>query len=35
MSVSRRKITTEDKVQSTHRVIDSGRTVTEVASELG
>ena len=35
MSVSRSKITTEDKVQSTHRVIDSGRTVTEVASELG
>ncbi|OIQ85804.1 transposase [mine drainage metagenome] len=35
MSVSRRKFTTEYKVQAAHRVIDSGRTVTEVARELG
>lgn len=35
MSVSRRKFTTEYKVQAAHRVIDSGRTVTEVAHELG
>ena len=35
MSVSRRKFTTEYKVQAAHRVIDSGRTVTEVANELG
>lgn len=35
MSVSRRKFTTEYKVQAAHRVIDSGRTVIEVASELG
>ena len=35
MSISRRKFTTEYKVQSTHRVIDSGRTVNEVAAELG
>lgn len=35
MSVSRRKFTTEYKVQAAHRVIDSGRTVTEVAGELG
>ena len=35
MSVSRRKFTTEYKVQAAHRVIDSGRTVIEVAHELG
>jgi len=35
MSVSRRKFSTEYKVQAAHRVIDSGRTVSEVASELG
>jgi len=35
MSVSRRKFTTEYKVQAAHRVIDSGRTVIEVAAELG
>ena len=35
MSISRRKFTTEYKVQAAHRVIDSGRTVIEVASELG
>lgn len=35
MSVSRRKFTTEYKIQVAHRVIDSGRTVIEVASELG
>lgn len=35
MSVSRRKFTTEYKVQAAHRVIDSGRTVTELANALG
>ena len=35
MSVSRQKFSTEYKVQAAHRVIDSGRTVIEVASELG
>ena len=35
MSVSRRKFTTECKVQAAHRVIDSGRTVIKVANELG
>jgi transposase len=35
MSVSRRKFSTEYKVQAAHRVIDSGRTIIEVASELG
>jgi len=35
MSVSRRKFTTEYKVQTAHRPIDSGRTVIEVAHELG
>lgn len=34
MSVSRRKFTTEYKVQAAHRVIDSGRSITEVAHEL-
>ena len=35
MSASRREFTTEYKVQAAHRVIDSGRTVSEVANELG
>ena len=35
MSVSRRKFSTEYKVQAAHRPIDSGRTGTEVAGELG
>ena len=35
MSISRRKFTTEYKVQAAHRVIDSSRTVIEVAAELG
>lgn len=35
MSVSRRKFATEYKVQDAYRVIDSGRTVIEVAFELG
>lgn len=34
MSVDRRKFSTEYKVQSAHRVIDSGRSVGEVANEL-
>lgn len=35
MSLSRRKFTTEYKIRAAHRVIDSGYTVIEVASELG
>ena len=35
MSRSRRSFTTEYKVEAAHRVIDSGRTVAEVARELG
>ena len=35
MSRSRRSFTTECKVEAAHRVIDSGRTVAEVARELG
>lgn len=35
MSVSRRNFSTGYKVQAAHRVIDSGRTVIEVADELG
>lgn len=34
MSASRRKFTTEYKVEAAHRVIDSGRTIAEVAREL-
>jgi transposase-like protein len=34
MSKSRRSYTTEYKVEAAHRVIDSGRTVAEVANEL-
>lgn len=35
MSGSRRKFTTEVKVEAAHRVIDSGRSIVEVARELG
>jgi transposase-like protein len=35
MSRTRRSFTTEYKVEAAHRVIDSGRTITEVARELG
>ena len=35
MSRSRRSFTTEYKVEAAHRVIDSGRSVAEVAKELG
>lgn len=35
MSRSRRSFTTEYKVEAAHRVIDTGRTVAEVARELG
>jgi transposase len=31
----RRSFTAEYKVEAMHRVIDSGRTITEVARELG
>ncbi|MTJ66018.1 transposase, partial [Nocardia seriolae] len=31
----RRSYTTEYKVEAAHRVIDSGRTIREVAGELG
>jgi len=34
MSVTRRRFTAEYKVEAAHRVIDSGRTVAEVAREL-
>ena len=34
MSGSRRKFTVEYKVEAAHRVIDSGRTIVEVAREL-
>lgn len=34
MSVSRRRFTVEYKVEAAHRVIDSGRTIAEVAREL-
>lgn len=34
MSASRRKFTTDYKVESAHRVIDSGRSIPEVAREL-
>lgn len=34
MSASRRKFTTEYKVEAAHRVIDSGRSIAEVAREL-
>jgi transposase len=34
MSPSRRKFTPEYKVEAAHRVIDSGRSIAEVASEL-
>ena len=34
MSSDRRKFSTEYKVQAAHRVIDSGRSVVEVANEL-
>ena len=35
MSRTRRSFTTEYKVDAAHRVIDSGRTIAEVARELG
>lgn len=35
MSKSRRSFTAEYKVEAAHRVIDSGRTVAEIARELG
>ena len=35
MSGSRRKFTSEYKVEAAHRVIDSGRSIAEVAQELG
>lgn len=35
MSRTRRLFTTEDKVEAAHRGIDSGRTIAEVARELG
>jgi len=35
MSESRRKFTTDYKVQAAHRVINSGRNVVEVTAELG
>ncbi len=34
MSNGRRKFTTEFKVEAAHRVIDSGRSIVEVAREL-
>ena len=34
MSGSRRKFTTEYKVEAAHRVIDTGRSIAEVAREL-
>lgn len=34
VSVSRRRFTVEYKVEAAHRVIDSGRTIAEVAREL-
>jgi transposase-like protein len=34
MSARRRKFTTEYKVEAAHRVIDSGRSIAEVAREL-
>jgi len=35
MSRKRRSFTTEYKVEAAHRVIDTGRTIAEVARELG
>jgi transposase-like protein len=35
MSVTRRKYTPEYRVEAAHRVIDSGRTIAEVARDLG
>jgi len=35
MSSQRRRFSTEYKVEAAHRVIDSGRSVVEVARELG
>ncbi|NMM92364.1 transposase, partial [Rhodococcus sp. SRB_17] len=35
MSRKRRSFTTEYKVEAAHRVIDSGRTIAEVARDLG
>ncbi len=35
MSASRRKFSTEYRVEAAHRVIDSGRSISEVARELG
>jgi transposase len=35
MSRARRSYTTEYKVEAAHRVIDSGRSIAEVARELG
>ena len=35
MSAPRRKFSTEYKVEAAHRVIDSGRSITVVARELG
>ena len=35
MSAARRKFSTEYKVEATHRAIDSGRSISGVARELG
>ena len=35
MAITRRSFTAEYRVEAAHRVIDSGRTITEVARELG
>ena len=35
MTITRRSFTAEYRVEAAHRVIDSGRTITEVARELG
>ena len=34
MSTGRRKFTTEDRIEAAHRVIDSRRSIAEVAREL-
>jgi len=34
MGITRRKFTLESKTEAAHRVIDTGRSVTEVAAEL-
>jgi len=35
VAITRRSFTAEYRVEAAHRVIDSGRTITEVARELG